>query len=130
MTEETADHIRQQMHALYSAEQPLGSLAESVFVRPGMYTINGTLEEAGAFLEGFYSGMLAHNREAYAKTQAQRWFDFCAWATPQVDPAATGGWFYLFRALRRKHHQDTAAFFDVLLLYRAFIQQNTPTVSE
>ena len=124
MDAEMPNNLLQRMHDLYSAEHPLSSLAESVFVRPGMFTMNGTWEEAGAFLEGFYSGMISHNREAYAQTEAQQWFDFCAWATPQVDGEATGGCRSLFRALRRKHAQDIAAFYEILLLYRAFCELN------
>jgi hypothetical protein len=110
MDEDSTRQVPRYAGDVYSPEQPVREFAEAVFVRPNMYTIGGTLEEVGAFLEGFYSGMAAHSRDPVALGQARRWSDFCAWAAERIDGAELPGWFHVFRALRRAYPDDTAAF--------------------
>jgi hypothetical protein len=105
---------------LYSSENPVREFAEAVFVRPSMYTIGGTLEEVAAFLEGFYSGMIAHNRDRAAFNEAARWRDFCAWAAEQIGGAERPSWVHMFQALRRAYPDDTAGFLRLAELYIAF----------
>ena len=54
---------------LYTDKYPVMTLVEGVCVRPMMYTPTGTLEEACAFFEGFYSGMASHNRSEEAQIE-------------------------------------------------------------
>jgi hypothetical protein len=111
------------LHDPYSPEQPSRSLIEAVCVRPRMYTIGGTLEEAGAFLQGFYSGMAAHNQNPAALKEAGRWSDFCTWAAERVEGATPGGWYQLFQALRRAYPEDVGAFVQLRTLYHEFRQE-------
>ena len=94
---------------LYIAEQPVMSLVEGVCVRPGMYTLNGTLEEAAAFLEGFYSGMASHNLSEGAVQEVTWWSEFCKWACEQLGNSQSG-WYGVFRSLRSKYSDDSDAF--------------------
>lgn len=93
----------------YTPEQPVMSLVEAVCVRPSMYTLNGTWEEAAAFLYGFHSGMAAHNRSKGAMRQVGWWNNFCDWACEQVG-SEQGGWYVLCQALRHIHSDNAAAF--------------------
>ena len=125
MTNDENRHANTKMRDLFSSERPVSSLLEAVLVRPWMYTIGGTLEEVGAFLEGFYSGMAAHNRNPGAQAEAQRWFDFCIWAAAHIEGAAPGGWYHLFKALRQAYPEDAMAFARLAALYIAFREELT-----
>src|SRR5689334_18366510 len=58
-------------------------LVDSVFLRPAMYVVNGTLEEAFCFLEGFYCGMISHNPRTGVWEEAKhKWFGFLEWVGP------------------------------------------------
>jgi hypothetical protein len=89
--------------------------------RPQMYTINGTLEEVGAFLEGFYSGMCAHSRDKIA-IEAVRfyWFDFCDWATNYLF-GQEKNWVDLFQALKQLSPDESVGFAKLIELYDLYL---------
>lgn len=101
-------------------QKPVGSFLEAVLVRPLMYTINGTLEEVGAFLEGFYSGMAAHNKNKSAQEEAQFWFDFCEWASTKISDSEVNNWHSLFKGLRQQVGDESDAFRNLLIFYKEF----------
>lgn len=92
---------------------------DAVIVRPSMYTINGTLEEVGAFLQGFHTALGAHNTRHEAQAEASHWFDFCRWACQTVT-GKQGEWYQLFKALRQKHPDYEYAFGQLALLHITF----------
>ena len=105
---------------LYPADGPSVTFTESVFVRPAMYTINGTLEETGAFLQGFYNG-LGKNSHPNAIREAKTWFNFCRWACQQMDIGAERyGWHLLFSEIRRTSKDDSDGFVKLAELYIQF----------
>lgn len=108
-----------------SSDNQVRSFVEAVCLRPLMYTIGGTIEEIGAFLEGFYSGMASHNRDASATSEAQLWYDFCEWATKTLEATESGNWYILFKGLRRAHDNDSEALVKLASLYAAFRRQYT-----
>ncbi|MEM7375637.1 MAG: hypothetical protein AAF587_44000 [Bacteroidota bacterium] len=62
-------------------KQPVTNLIEAAFVRPKMYTVNGTYGEVVAFLKGYYSGI--------AKIQPEMretiWITFCTWLSKKMN---------------------------------------------
>lgn len=102
---------------MYSSGRQARSLIEAVCLRPQMYTIGGTLEEVGAFLEGFYSGLTAHNRDKDAVEVAQEWFTFCKWANNHFNESSEETWYTLFVNLREKYSHDSDALNKLLLLF-------------
>jgi hypothetical protein len=88
-----------------------------------MYTIHGTLEEVGAFLQGFYSGMGAHTKSSPAQREAQHWFAFCTWAVDQLQAGEKGSWHRLFVLLRVQFGTDAEALDKVFDLYIKFYRQ-------
>ncbi len=94
---------------LYAPDEPLGSLPESMCARPKMYTTNGTLEEAGAFLDGFYSGMGSHNRSEGAQREVMAWAGFLRWASEQLG-IRWGDWCAICHHLRLTFVNDDDGF--------------------
>ncbi len=62
-------------------ERHFVSFAEAVLLRPKMYTLGGTYEEAMAFLEGYFSGMAKEN--PYAAPVCE-WVSFQRWLAEQL----------------------------------------------
>jgi hypothetical protein len=62
------------------------SFPEAVFLRPSMYTMGGTFEEAIAFLEGYYSGVAKAN--PYAAPIAE-WASFRRWLSEKLSCPAS-----------------------------------------
>jgi hypothetical protein len=104
------------------------SFFEAVCHRPGMYTATGTLEEVFCFLNGFYSGMLAHrtNQRAFARAY-QEWHEFLEFANTAISGDSIGDWRVLYSSLRQTHAEDAAAFTQLLTSYQDYRRkcQNT-----
>jgi hypothetical protein len=92
---------------------------DAVFLRPKMYTLGGTLEEVGAFVEGFYRALKCHNPRDRAQEEAQHWFDFCAWACQRLDIDLCD-WRALFRLLRQRYGTDDVAIGGLEALYMQY----------
>ena len=58
------------------------TFSQAVLTRPGMYTLNGTLPEVIAFLEGYYSGMAKGKLDA---PPVLEWVAFRQWVAAQMD---------------------------------------------
>lgn len=58
------------------------SFLKAVFLRPKMYTLNGTYEEVIAFLVGFYSGMAKGNPNA---PPIDTWITFQDWLSERLN---------------------------------------------
>ncbi|NJO82381.1 MAG: hypothetical protein HC828_05885 [Blastochloris sp.] len=111
-------------HSNESIDQRSANFVEAVLLRPRMYTLEGTLEEVGAFLEGFYTGMAAHNRSEAAQRESQYWFDFCAWAAKEVGVPEGGNWYTLFQNLKQHYAAQSDAFINLIALYSRFRKEN------
>ncbi len=71
-------------------------------MRPGMYTLNGTLPEVIAFLEGYYSGMAKGKLDA---PPVLEWVAFRQWVAAQLDVDAAEA----FAAFARRYQDNQAA---------------------
>ena len=100
----------------------LADFTESVFYRPGMYTINGTLEEVGAFLEGYYSGAAKCFQSAGAQQEVNRWVEFCRWLGEKIGGVQAPSWHNVFKALRVLHPNDAEAFEKLRTWYPEFLE--------
>lgn len=103
----------------WSEDWPI-TFTEAVFVRPKMYTINGTVEEVAAFLEGFYSGLAAHTRDAQRMAEAQQWWNFHLRLHHHVPNGAGKSWFDLVGLLRADYGDDQPIFFQLIQWYQAY----------
>jgi hypothetical protein len=94
---------------------PEVAFIEAVCRRPRMYTATGTLEEVFCFLNGFYSGMIAHTGDQRAVAWAERdWFAFLEFANPANAASPNRDWLPLYQSLRQAHVEDAAAFAQLL----------------
>jgi hypothetical protein len=86
---------------------------KDVLLHPFEYTVNGTIEEIEAFLEGYSSGKYAHRPGAGDETT---WWDFCRWALRRTRGEGQENQAHrnLFRFLREMYGDD-ATIRDVLL---------------
>jgi hypothetical protein len=75
-----------------------------VFIRPGAYTVNGTFEEACAFLEGYYwQHQIGHHLKGYERTMTE-WNGFKDWLVQEAGCARANLW-NKFRALHATEQQ-------------------------
>jgi hypothetical protein len=105
--------------------QPLHQLVdftESVLYRPKMYTINGTLEEVGAFLEGYYSGVAKCTHHSGAWQESSRWVEFCHWLGAKIGGVQAPSWYNVFKALRESYSNDAEAFEKLRAWYPEFLK--------
>jgi len=100
----------------------VADFTESVFYRPGMYTINGTLEEVAAFLEGYYSAAAKCIHSEGAQKEVNRWCDFTRWLAEKVEGAESPSWSNVFRALRRNYSEDAAVFDKLREWYPEYLE--------
>lgn len=107
---------------LYTQNETVSSLIEAVCVRPAMYTMDGTWEESIAFIQGFLSGMAAHNVSEGALKQVAQWNHFCQWACAKFD--TSGDWYALGRAIRLVHSEDNSAFAQLAALCLEYKHEN------
>ena len=89
-----------------------------------MYVPNGTLFEAAAFIEGFYSGMAAHNMSKGAQAEVAKWSNFCQWANEKMNGEKMGGWYDLFYSLRQTYPNDSEAFAHLAKLCLEYHQES------
>lgn len=102
------------------------SFVEGVCRHPEMYTINGTLAEVGAFLEGFYSGMISHSQDKHRySAEAYWWSDFCEWVTIQLF-SKEKSWRDLFKWLCETYPEQSDGFQKLIELYKLYLQAHQP----
>jgi hypothetical protein len=94
----------------------VANLAKAIFHRPKMYTINGTLEEVGAFLEGYYSGMAKCQG---ALKEVEIWTGFLNWLSKRLS-VESNGYHQLFSALRQSYPDDEEVFSKLQVWYREY----------
>ena len=78
------------------------TFTQAVLLRPAMYTLNGTLLEVIAFLEGYHSGMAKGS--AYAAPVAE-WEAFRRWAANRLCVETSEA----FATFAQRHRHDQAA---------------------
>jgi hypothetical protein len=87
---------------------------KDVLLHPLEYTVNGTIEEIEAFLEGYNSGKYAHRPGC--GNEVAWWSDFCQWALLRI--RGTGQEMRSYRLLfvvLREMYGDDATIRDVIL---------------
>lgn len=72
------------------------TFSEAVLLRPKMYTLGGTFEEAIAFLEGYYSGMAKANPCA---APVAEWVSFQHWLSDKLNVPSSE----IFARVREMH---------------------------
>jgi hypothetical protein len=78
------------------------TFVEAVLLRPRMYTLGGTFEEAVAFLEGYFSGMAKGNPSAAPVLQ---WASFRNWLSESMGVPSSE----IFSRFRELHEDSHAA---------------------
>lgn len=109
---------------LYSEEEWSCSLIDAACVRPKMYTINGTLGEWAAFIQGYQSGMASHGRDG----PHLQWYKFLDWALEQVTGSPNGQWRELAEALQQRYADDEQAFHEIAKLCIEYRRINGPFI--
>jgi hypothetical protein len=88
-----------------------------------MYTINGSVEEVGAFLEGYYSAAAKCIHHKAAVAEAEEWWIFCRWLAKRLSDTESS-WHSAFIALKRAYPDDADAFAKLLEWYPEFLKQD------
>lgn len=109
---------------LYSETgEQIGTLPERVCIRPGMYTLSGTLDEAVAFLNGYYSGAAKSSSHSLVWKEINYWNEFTMWACQKLG-AGHGGWYPVAAALRKQFPDDNEAFAGLARLLIEYRKEN------
>lgn len=89
------------------------TFAEAVLLRPKMYTLGGTFEEAVAFLEGYFSGMAKGNPSVPPVSQ---WSSFRDWLSGTTGASSSE----VFLKFRELHESNQAALESLLESFSRF----------
>ena len=88
----------------------LKNIIGSICKNPHMYTLNGTFEEASAWLVGFAEGVKYSDHDLYSQ-----WLDFEEWVQIQLGYSPVKSWEYTIRQFNL-HDKDAFEQLNSLLL--------------
>ena len=123
MSEDKHARLVQVVHELYPSGGHIETFAEAVLLRPRMYTMNGTFEEAIVFLHGFYNGMSAHNKYPKVQADADCWFAFIPHLAQHIGLEKSWSYAYVFPHFQDTHPDELSALIELVRLWHAFRRQ-------